>query len=113
MTMTAGTMRFLAVFGSLAVLILSVSVRAQDLLLGGPIHESDFQPGERVLEQKHGGAVVWVPGYWNWNEDRSDYLWMSGFWRVPPPGRHWLPGFYRKVGDGYQWVPGMWTSGND
>ena len=35
----------------------------------------------------------WLPGYWAWDEDRKDFIWVSGFWRVPPPG----PGLSVKI----------------
>ena len=104
---------------------------APEALTRGPVHEAYLQPGNSQLQppapilreppkqveeqppdQKPEGAVVWVPGYWQWDDDRSDFIWVSGFWRVPPPGRQWLPGFYRQVENGYQWVPGMWTGEN-
>jgi WXXGXW repeat (2 copies) len=104
---------------------------APEALARGPVHEAYAQPSEsqpqpssviqrqppaaveeQPPDQKPEGSVVWVPGYWQWDEDRSDFIWVSGFWRVPPPGRHWVPGSYRKVDDGYQWVPGMWTPEN-
>src|SRR5947209_531058 len=27
------------------------------------------------------GDVVWIPGYWAWDDDRSDFIWVSGIWR--------------------------------
>ena len=32
-----------------------------------------------------GPDVQWVPGYWAWDDERQDFIWVSGFWRVPPP----------------------------
>ena len=28
---------------------------------------------------------------------RNDYLWVSGVWREPPPGRQWVPGYWNQV----------------
>jgi hypothetical protein len=95
----------------------------------GPIHEGyaapvdgqpvpgrilDRQPPEPIeevpAEQKpDGDNVQWIPGYWAWDDARSDFLWVSGFWRVPPPGRAWVPGSWRKSDAGFQWVAGVWT----
>src|SRR5262245_7830562 len=44
------------------------------------------QPPEPVNElppdqKPEGDNVQWIPGYWAWDEDRSDFLWVSGTWR--------------------------------
>src|SRR3989442_206677 len=39
----------------------------------------------------------WIPGYWAWDDGRNDFLWVSGIWRVPPPGRQWVPGYWNQV----------------
>jgi hypothetical protein len=94
----------------------------------GPIHEGFAQPNEGpyvapvapktppepILEQPpdqrpEGDNVVWVPGYWAWDEDKSDFLWVSGFWRVAPNGRRWVPGYWTKTDAGWQWVNGFWA----
>ncbi|QVL33176.1 YXWGXW repeat-containing protein [Telmatocola sphagniphila] len=100
-----------------------------EVLAKGPVHEgfasSSEQapvpgtvvtkaPPEQIDEippdQKPAGdTVVWIPGYWAWDEERADYLWVSGFWRVPPPNRTWVPGSWRKTDKGYQWVAGFWN----
>jgi hypothetical protein len=53
---------------------------------------------------------VWIPGYWAWDEDRHDFLWVSGVWRAPPPGKRWVAGYWREAGDGWQWVRGVWVA---
>jgi hypothetical protein len=53
--------------------------------------------------------VQWIGGYWAWDGDRQDFLWVSGVWRVPPPGRQWVPGYWNQVDGGWQWVPGFWA----
>ncbi len=60
-------------------------------------------------EKPEGDNVVWIPGYWAWDQDRNDFLWVSGFWRVPPPGRQWVPDHWQTVTGGYQWVAGFWN----
>lgn len=60
-------------------------------------------------EQKpEGDNVQWIPGYWMWDEDRTDFLWVSGTWRVMPPERRWIPGYWNQAEGGYQWVSGYW-----
>jgi hypothetical protein len=100
-----------------------------EVLARGPVHEAyaepvdpypqaspviPKQPPEGIEElppdQKPEGAnVQWVPGYWAWDVDRNDYIWVSGFWRAPPPGRQWVPGHWQQVAGGCQWVPGFWS----
>ena len=95
----------------------------------GPIHEAYAQPGtaprpgivvpkqppapirEMPPDQKpEGDNVAWVPGYWSWDEDRGDFLWVSGFWRVTPADRKWVPGYWTRADSGWQWVSGFWAS---
>ena len=45
------------------------------------------KPIEAVAPQQkpEGEGYQWIGGYWGWDEDRSDFLWISGVWRIPPP----------------------------
>ena len=101
-----------------------------EVLASGPVHEAfaepivfDPKPGfmapkappelveELPPDQKPVGAnVAWVPGYWSWDEDRENFLWVSGFWRALPPGREWVPGYWAEVTGGWQWVSGFWAN---
>jgi hypothetical protein len=61
-------------------------------------------------DQKPAGAnVQWISGYWSWDQAREDFVWVSGVWREPPPGRQWVPGYWHQVEGGFQWVPGAWV----
>jgi len=95
----------------------------------GPIHEGFAQPGglpprpgsiipkqppdpiqETPPEYKpQGDNVIWIPGYWTWDDERRDFLWVSGFWRVPPAGRKWAPGYWTQTEGGWRWVTGFWA----
>src|SRR5262245_12273423 len=94
----------------------------------GPVHEAFAEPGtppspapvvpkqppapteELPPEHKPAGKKVqWIPGYWQWDGERKDFLWVSGCWRVPPPGKVWLPGRWQQVSAGWQWVSGCWV----
>src|SRR6185436_1671137 len=44
-----------------------------------------------------------------WDDERSDFLWVSGIWRAMPPGRQWVPGYWGQSGQGYQWTSGYWA----
>ena len=53
--------------------------------------------------------ATWIPGYWGWDDERKDFIWVSGVWRVPPPGFRWMPGYWQdNQGQGHQWVSGYW-----
>jgi hypothetical protein len=93
----------------------------------GPVHEAFaapiVEPGPPKLvpkappapinelppDQKPAGNAIWVSGYWAWDEAQQTFLWVSGVWRVPPPGQRWVSGYWRAVGNQWQWVPGFWT----
>ncbi len=99
------------------------------VLTRGPVHEAfaetvtfDPEPGivvpkappaaieELPPDQRPEGAnVAWIPGYWGWDDERNDFLWVSGIWRALPPGRQWVPGYWGKSGQGFQWTSGYWA----
>jgi hypothetical protein len=99
------------------------------VLTRGPVHEAfaetvtfDPQPGivvpkappaaieEVPPEQRPAGDnVAWIPGYWGWDDERTDFLWVSGIWRSLPPDRQWVPGYWGKAAQGFQWTSGYWA----
>jgi hypothetical protein len=99
-----------------------------EVLARGPVHEAfakpvtmdpqapvlvPKQPPEALQEmpppEKPAGAdIVWVPGYWAWDADRNDFIWVSGCWRNAPPGTYWVPGHWLQTLDGWEWVAGFW-----
>lgn len=105
---------------------------AQDveILTRGPVHEAfaesvSFDPEAGLIvssappedieelppeQQPDGDNVTWIPGYWAWDDDRSDFLWISGIWRNLPPERQWVPGYWDALEGGqYQWTSGYWS----
>ncbi len=103
---------------------------AVEPLTRGPIHEAFAEPLQYdaskplIVAQKppdpidevppdvrpEGDNVVWIPGYWGWDDDRRQFIWISGVWRDAPPGEVWVSGYWTPVENGYQWVPGFWTA---
>ena len=98
-----------------------------EVLARGPVHEAFATPTtaptptqlvpkappkpleEMPPDQKPEGNVVWIGGYWAWDDDRHDFLWVSGVWRSAPPGKTWVAGYWREADGKWQWVPGFWT----
>jgi len=51
----------------------------------------------------------WIGGYWDWDPGRKDFVWVTGTWRVPPPGRFWVNGYWKRDDQGWYRVPGFWS----
>lgn len=99
-----------------------------EVLLRGPLHEGFAQPVvlepvdplvvlKRPPRAPHelppllrpaSAATIWLPGYWGWDDREQDFLWVSGVWRLPPPGMRWVPGHWSARGEGFAWTPGFW-----
>ncbi|MBU4317738.1 MAG: YXWGXW repeat-containing protein [Proteobacteria bacterium] len=100
-----------------------------EVLTRGPLNEAFAQPVnleiqagliapnrppadiEEILpaQRPAGDQFAWVPGYWAWDSDRNDYLWVSGCWRAVPPDMNWVPGYWSQTRGGWQWVSGFWA----
>jgi hypothetical protein len=77
----------------------------------GPIISREPPPPIEEIppdEKPDGDNVVWIPGYWQWDDANNDFVWVSGVWRNVPPNETWVPGYWDKVSGGYQWVSGLW-----
>ena len=98
-----------------------------EVLTRGPIHEAfaevvsyNPQPGQIVLKEppkaieeippteKPVGDYAWIPGYWAWDQEHENFIWVTGAWRIPPPATTWIPGYWHQASNGYQWVGGYW-----
>jgi hypothetical protein len=104
-------------------------VPGTEVLTRGPVHEAfaeivtyNPEPGivvaktpPDVIEEMppdvrpEGNNVTWIPGYWAWDDERNDFLWVSGTWRALPPGRAWIAGYWGTTPQGYQWTSGYWA----
>ncbi|HMC88393.1 MAG TPA: YXWGXW repeat-containing protein [Gemmataceae bacterium] len=99
-----------------------------EVLARGPVHEAFATPTtepvptkpvakeppkpleEMPPAEKPEGNVTWIAGYWAWDDDKNDYLWVSGTWRVAPPNKKWVAGYWKEDGNQWRWVPGFWTA---
>ena len=54
-------------------------------------------------------GYIFVPGYWFWDQNAGDYVWIPGTWVSPPqPGVLWTPGYWGYQGGAYLWHGGYW-----
>jgi len=132
-----GTLGAWALCGSLTTLQQARAIPAEEdqqqqgaeTLTRGPVHEAfaetvSYNPVPGVIVTKEppaqieevppdqqlvGTNVTWIPGYWGWEDETTDFIWISGIWRNLPPGRQWVPGYWNTVDGGYQWVSGYWS----
>ena len=110
---TIAVLAFLGMgFGAFPVVAAQKNVTAaeegMDVLTYGPIHEAfaetvEFDPEPGIIvpkappdaiheippDQKPESDVEWIPGYWAWDGDRTDFIWVSGIW-----------GLSRRIGNG-------------
>ena len=103
-----------------------------EVLTRGPIHEAfadvsvDQAPSGPVISRPapepineippevrpEGNQIEWISGYWSWDEDQNDFIWVSGVWRDVPPNRQWTPGYWQTVDGGHRYISGYWTDSN-
>ncbi len=101
-----------------------------EVLARGPVHEAFatpvvYNPAASVVcptappdviqetppdQRPDGCDVEWIPGYWAWEDERQNYIWVSGIWRDIPPGRQWIPGYWGEATGGYCWTAGFWAT---
>jgi hypothetical protein len=101
-----------------------------EVLARGPVHEAfaepvnlqgfdpfvvEAAPPDPVEElppdqRPEGDNVDWIPGYWAWDDDLKNFIWISGVWRDIPPGQRWVPGYWSEAEGGWHWTAGFWVS---
>lgn len=101
-----------------------------EVLTRGPIHEAfadvslDETPSGPTISRPvpepineippeirpEGNQIEWIPGYWSWDEDQNDFIWVSGVWRDVPPGRQWVAGYWQEVESGNRYISGYWSN---
>src|SRR5262249_46589503 len=100
-----------------------------EVLTRGPVHEAFAEPADSTPrpqpivpkqppdpieevppdQKPEGQNVQWIPGYFAWDEETANFIWVSGCWRDIPPGEQWVPGHWDQVDGGSQWTPGFWA----
>jgi hypothetical protein len=64
-------------------------------------------------EKPEGENVQWIPGYWEYDGEANKFVWVSGVWRIPPPGRQWASGYWSEVDGQWRRQPGFWAAFNE
>ncbi len=99
-----------------------------EVLTRGPIHEAFAEPVTEpeptlIVPKKppedveevppeyapEEGTAIWIKGYWAWDDEREDYIWISGVHRVVPPNQRWVAGYWAEADGGWQWNRGFWA----
>jgi|GEM_PF-1987088 len=92
----------------------------------GPVHEAfvapvsaellidavEFEPPELINERIPKQLDIqaeWISGYWKWDLNANDFVWVSGVWRRPPPGHQWISSFWKEYKGDWIRVPGYWS----
>ncbi len=95
-------------------------------LMEGPLHEAFLSPrkdrspyriekspppplSERPAIDPPNASADWIEGYWEWDGGKKDFVWVTGTWRVAPPGRFWVNGYWKRDDQGWYRVPGFWS----
>lgn len=56
---------------------------------------------------------IWIEGHYNWNPRFNMYVWVDGYWALPPHrGAIWMPGYWEHTPYGYRWVNAYWAPHN-
>ncbi|OJW07429.1 MAG: hypothetical protein BGO49_26025 [Planctomycetales bacterium 71-10] len=128
MRCTLAHLRRLAILAAFAP---APSLRADEAgglkpMAAGPVHEAFLSPRrdveppvvpksppppvvERPAAEPPSSEARWIEGYWDWLAESGKFAWVTGTWRVPPPGRFWVNGLWKRDADGWRRTPGFWS----
>ncbi|MFO0863693.1 MAG: hypothetical protein U0744_03380 [Gemmataceae bacterium] len=104
-------------------------LQPNEVLTRGPVHEAFAQPADAKIEaaltikqqppdplpevppevRPEDENAQWIPGYWSYDPDQNQFIWVSGVYRVSPPNRVFVPGHWANTPDGWTWIPGFWA----
>lgn len=76
-----------------------------------PLEVIGRQPPAPIVEvppPQENPQTMWIAGYWSWLNDKQDFVWVCGVWRLPPPERIWTSGYWKDVQGGWVWISGAW-----
>src|ERR1017187_2039804 len=81
-----------------AQVVISVGFAPPEL----PVYEQPICPEPNLM---------WMPGYWAYDQDQGDYYWVPGAWvEAPYDGALWTPPYWGWYGGHYRVYNGYWGS---
>ena len=91
---------------TLLLALIPASIHAQAIISVGfappdmPSYEQPICPEPNLM---------WMPGYWAYDQDQSDYYWVPGAWvQAPYDGALWTPPYWGWYGGHYRFHRGYW-----
>ncbi len=67
-----------------------------------PVYEQPYCPEPNLM---------WMPGYWAYDQDQGDYYWVPGAWvEAPYEGALWTPDYWDWYDGRYRFHRGYWGS---
>ena len=79
-----------------AQVVISVGFAPPEL----PVYEQPICPEPNLM---------WMPGYWAYDQDQGDYYWVPGAWvEAPYDGALWTPDYWDWYGGRYRFHRGYW-----
>jgi len=71
------------------------------------IEEPDLAPLSVALAPP---GAVWVPGHYDWDAARQNYVWHGAQLTLPPhPNAQWIAGHWRETPTAWVWVDDRWN----
>lgn len=80
-----------------------------DNLIFNAISAKPPEPIDERIPLQTDSQAEWIPGYWAWQNELHDFIWVSGTWRRPPQDHLWISGFWKEYPDGWVWIHGFWN----
>ena len=91
---------------TLFLALIPASIHAQVVISVGfappemPVYEQPICPEPNMM---------WMPGYWAYDQDQGDYYWVPGAWVAAPyDGALWTPPYWGWLGGHYRFHSGYW-----
>ena len=91
---------------TLLLSLIPASIHAQVVISVGfappelPVYEQPYCPEPNL---------IWMPGYWAYDQDQGDYYWVPGAWvEAPYQGALWTPPYWGWYGGHYRFHRGYW-----